>query len=248
MSFAGIVELAMSSADRLVLGITIGPAAVPFYTIPFSVVSRALLFPNSLMSAVLPQMIARQDRAELQSKALDVLLLLTPLFVAGILLSPQFMTLWMGAAFAAKATLPLQILGAAFWVEVVSSVLYFQILAEGKPKRNFYVGLASAPPYLMALVAFTTWWGVVGASLAYLVKASICLVGRMLATKSGLPLLRKSSVDALLVAAVLTIALFQDRLHDEHVLGALVLLLSLALKIGTHRSYLSTRRMRQRRA
>lgn len=234
-SLAGIVELTISSADRFIIGATAGPAAVPFYTIPFSVVSRSMLFPNSLMSAALPQMIARKDRSRLQSKSLDILLLLTPLFIAGISLSPEFMTLWMGASFATHSKLPLQILGLAFWIEAVSSVLYYQILADGQPKKNFMISLAIMPPYLSLLVLLTTEWGVIGASFAYLLKNILCMAGRMLAIGSAARMLSKLTVDAVLVSAMLAVAVFEQRDTVRLTLGGIILSLSLLIKLSTHR-------------
>jgi O-antigen/teichoic acid export membrane protein len=206
MSFAGVIELVISSADRFVVGIIAGSAIVPFYTIPFGIVSRSMIFPNSLMAAVMPQMVARGSSDELQGKSLEILLLLTPLFIIGIAVSPEFLTLWMGPVFAGHATLPLQILGAAFWIETIAIILYFRILADGNPKKNFIVSTATALPYFAILFLFTKQWGITGTCFAYLAKNMIYFVFRMTATQSIAAVLRRIWVDALLVSTALAIA------------------------------------------
>jgi hypothetical protein len=207
-----------------------------------------MVFPNSLMGAVLPQMVSRGNDSDLSVKALDVLLLLTPLFLLGIMISPEFMRLWMGQTFADHATLSLQILGVAFWLEMVGSVMYFQILATGKPKKNFLIAAATAPPYLALLYIFTFHWGVAGTSFAYLIKNLLSLAGRTAVIGSTRRVLHRIWLDASVLAIMLGICWMPAPDFIRIAAGLILLAVCIIPKMNTLKLYLLPYANRIRRA
>ncbi|MEO9130523.1 MAG: oligosaccharide flippase family protein, partial [Sphingomonas sp.] len=153
MSVGGLIELAVSSVDRLILGMVTGPAAVGFYSVPASVLARVMIFPASIATAALPQLASRSAEEEiiLARKIVAMVGVLTPCFVAGEFLAEPFLRLWMGPAFAKVATLPMQLLLPGFWMEAMGSILYFRLLAQGRPGTSAAVAAVILLPYCLLM-------------------------------------------------------------------------------------------------
>lgn len=194
-SVGGVIELTISSADRFILGAVAGPAAVGYYSVPSSVLARVMIFPTSIGGAALPQLAARtpEEEAILARKIVRMVAMMTPCFVGGIFLAEPFLRLWMGPPFAKVATLPMQILLPAFWLEGISAILFYRLLAQGRPKTSAAVVAIILLPYCALIYYLAGIWGVVGGAVGYLGRnlmfvggrATVTHAWRMLATTIG---------------------------------------------------------------
>ena len=205
-SVGGMIELTISSVDRFILGAVAGSAAVGYYSVPSSVLARVMIFPTSIGVAAMPQMAKRsaQEEVVLARKVVRIVAMLTPCFVGGIFLANPFLRVWMGPAFAAEATLPMALLLPAFWMDSISALLFYRLLAQGRPRASAMVGAIILLPYCLLIYYLAGIWGVVGGAAGYLGRGTMLLAGRTTVTRSWRLLAGAVGIDlALLVIALL---------------------------------------------
>lgn len=233
MSVGGLFELAVSSADRLMLGMVAGPAAVGYYTVPASVLARVMIFPTSIATAALPQLASRSAEEEiiLARKVVAMVGVLTPCFVAGEFLAEPFLRLWMGPAFAKIATLPMQLLLPAFWMEAMAAILYFRLLAQGRPGTSAAVAAVILLPYCLLMYVLVSAWGMPGACVAYIGRNLMFLGGRVTVTRSWRLMAVVVGPEALSLVAALAICLLAWPAQPPILVGILVTLGSIALAL-----------------
>ena len=233
MSIGGLIELAVSSADRFILGLVAGPAAVAAYSVPASVLARVMIFPTSLGTVALPQMASRSvdEEAILARKIVAMVGMLTPCFVAGEFLAEPFLRLWMGAAFAKVATLPMQLLLPAFWMEAMAAILYFRLLAQGRPGTSAAVAAVILLPYCLLMYFLVSAWGVPGACVAYIGRNLMFLGGRVTVTRSWRLMAAVVGPEALSLVIALAICVFASPAQPPILVGILVTLASIALAL-----------------
>ena len=185
-SVAGVIELVISAADRVIIAAVAGPGAVGYYSVPSSVLARMMIFPTSLVTAALPQMTRRskEEEAVLVAKIVRMIVMLTPCFVTGMFLARPFLRLWMGSDFAAIATVPMQWLLLAFWMEMIAAILFFRLLAQGRPKANAAIALVMVAPYCLLMYYMAGAWGVAGAAATYCCRNLFYVIGRAASTGS----------------------------------------------------------------
>lgn len=233
MSLGGLMELAVSAADRFILGVVAGPAAVGYYTVPASVLARVMIFPTSLGTVALPQMASRsaEEEAILARKVIAMVGMLTPCFVAGEFLAEPFLRLWMGPAFARVATLPMQLLLPAFWMEAMAAILYFRLLAQGRPGTSAAVAAAILVPYCLLMYGLASVWGVAGACVAYIGRDLMFLGARTAVTRSWRLMATTVGPEALSLVVALAICLFAWPAQPPVLVGIIVTMASIALAL-----------------
>ncbi|MEO6217661.1 MAG: oligosaccharide flippase family protein [Sphingomonas sp.] len=233
MSVGGLMELAVSSADRFILGLVAGPAAVGYYSVPASVLARVMIFPTSIATAALPQLASRSATEEviLARKIVAMVGVLTPCFVAGEFLAGPFLQLWMGPAFAKVATLPMQLLLPAFWMEGMAAILYFRLLAQGRPRTSAVVAAVILLPYCLLMYLLVSAWGLPGACVAYIGRNLMFLSGRVAVTRSWRLMAVVVGPEALSLVTALAICLFAWPDQPPILVGVLVTLASIALAV-----------------
>jgi O-antigen/teichoic acid export membrane protein len=232
-SVGGVIELTISSADRFILGAVAGPAAVGYYSVPSSVLARVMIFPTSIGAAALPQLAARSkdEEAILARKIVRMVAMLTPCFVAGVFLAEPFLRLWMGAAFAKVATLPMQVLLPAFWLETISAILFYRLLGQGRPKASAAVVAIILLPYCALIYYLAGIWGVVGGAAGYLCRNAMFVTGRATVTRSWRMLIGAVGVDLALLVTALAACLVSWPAQPPIAVAAIVTGASIALAL-----------------
>lgn len=185
MTVSSVLGPVIVYADRFVIGLLVSASAVSLYAIPFDVVSRFPVLIASACSVLLPALVGVSAQiaqgqitdAEWHSvlrRATGIAggLVLLGAVVGGWLL-PDFMVWWMGAAFAADATLVAQVLLIAFAVNALAQIPYTGLLALGQTRTIATIHLLECLPYLACL-----WWavshhGLLGAALACVARGLV---------------------------------------------------------------------------
>src|SRR5439155_11444518 len=104
--------------DRFVIGALAGAKAVTYYTVPYSLADRLSVIPSSLTGALFPRFATAEgeERERLFSEAVRVLLVVvTPLIIAGLIIMDPFLSWWLGSRFAENAAIVGQILLLGLW-------------------------------------------------------------------------------------------------------------------------------------
>jgi O-antigen/teichoic acid export membrane protein len=182
VTFGGWVVLAtiangiLHSVDRLVIGGTIGAAAVAAYAISYGLISRVYLIPHGLSAALLPRYAAvdEEERQRLIRGSIQaVAVTSTPVIVALVAITEPFFNLWIGRELAAVAAPVGYVLAGGFWIYSTGHMASTMVQATGRPDRVAKVVMAEVLPYCALLFAGIWAFGVVGAAAAFTLRVTV---------------------------------------------------------------------------
>jgi O-antigen/teichoic acid export membrane protein len=208
--------------ERFMIASLLSVSMLTFYSAPYELVSKLLIFPMSVAPSLFPYFSYHGSRkstevSEVTSRTLKYLfLVLTPPVAIFIFFARDIMNLWLGPQFAAQSTLVLQLTTLVFFLNAFAFVPYTSVQALGRPDLKAILDLAAIPVYSVA-----AWWlikhqSINGAALAkLLLTIADCTVLYIFASKlkafslrdclSG-PLFRAILVSCGLLALVLAVA------------------------------------------
>ncbi len=222
--------------ERFMIASLLSVSLLTFYSAPYELVSKLLIFPMSVVPSLFPYFSYHGSRkssevSEMTSRTLKyLLLLLTPPVAIFLFFAKDIMQLWLGPQFAQASTVVLQLTTLFCFVSAFAYVPYTSVQALGRPDLKAILDLIALPTY-----GVVAWWlikhdGINGAAFAKLiVTVADCAILFMFAFKlkafslrdcvSG-PLFRAIAVSGLLLALIFSV-------HTMH----LKLLLSVPLVI-----------------
>ena len=160
----------MTVLDRFIIGAISGATAVAYYTIPFQLGERSTIISGALSSALFPRFASVRSEEE-QRLALEglraLVVIMTPVVVAGILLMGPFLKWWITPELAQRSALVGQIILLGFWVNGFAKIPYAQLQARGRPDLVAKCHLSEALPYFCLLWLGLNNFGLAGAAAAF---------------------------------------------------------------------------------
>jgi len=201
----GLIGLLTSQADRFLVGYLLGPKALACYAIcvqaaspihGVSVAALQIIFPYfASRTAALNAITLRRKIALAFTANVAVVTMLTlPLLLAG----HAILRRWMGEAFAAYATVPLQLTAVGFALMGLNVTGHFVLMAMGRVKLLALANMVGAIAMLGAIWTLAPAHGVTGAAAGRLLFGPIiCLI--------YLPLARTLSRTALAITSPSTL-------------------------------------------
>lgn len=190
VTVTGLISPLMVTFDRIAIGATVGTAAVPLYSIPSDLLSRAFVLPNSLSAALFPRMSSVAtvaDAERLGRLALAWLsFVMTPVSFACLVVIEPFLRLWIGTAFANEAAQTAHVLVIGVWANALARIPFTSLLSRGRPDLIAKIHLAEIVPYLLLLYLSLTSFGIVGAAIAWTTRVLVDGVALMALSHFGL--------------------------------------------------------------
>ncbi len=190
-SHAFIAQLSSSFAynvDKFLLSYFLGPAAVAYYSVAVGSASKILVLAGVMSAFVFPR--AAGLNANAAADALRrlylrasrfTLLVLAPMLIPGLLLTPALLRLWLGPEFAAKAAAPMQVLIVAYFFSAVSVVPSHIYNGKGNSRISaIYATIGTVMNIALCFVLIPRF-GIMGAAAAAMVGAaqSILFMGSL---------------------------------------------------------------------
>jgi O-antigen/teichoic acid export membrane protein len=176
------VSVVLGYLDRFLLAGLVSAAAIGYYTPPLELTTRLLIIPAAAVATLLPAFSALvvagspEEWSRRFSQALKVVALaIGPVLVILAAFAPEVLGVWVGAEFAAVGALPLRVLALGVFFSALAHILVSLLQGVGRPDlvaRVHVVELAIYAPVLWWLIA---GWGVVGAAVAWTVRAALDL-------------------------------------------------------------------------
>ncbi|HMA55068.1 MAG TPA: flippase [Acidobacteriota bacterium] len=173
LGLSGILYAVTTSLDRLMIGSLITVEAVTFYSAPYEAVNRLGVVPGSLSMVLFPAFSlldagGREDRSEtLFARSSKFLLLSTgPLFILLMFFAGDFLRLWLGPDFAARSTLVVQVLAAAFLINTVSAVPNSYLIGIGRVDLAPKYQAVELVVFAALVFAGAKAWGIKGVAAA----------------------------------------------------------------------------------
>jgi len=178
VTLASIIGPLILYFDQSMVTVIIGVAALPFYTIPFNLLSRLGLFPGSLTTTLFPAFSALHARADWSKTETYyvrahryLLAVLIPMLFVLFVWAPEILRLWIGADFSAQATLPFRILTIGYGIGLLAPLSGALIEAVGRPDLLTKLYLVELPLNVLIVWTLTKRYGIPGAALSYTVRS-----------------------------------------------------------------------------
>jgi O-antigen/teichoic acid export membrane protein len=176
VSVSSLVGPLLALWDRFVIGAFLGPKAISIYVIPFSVAWRLIMIPAALTNALFPRF-AIASKEELERLCLSALttvsVVMTPLVLVSILCAGPFFNIWLGREIGAPAAEIAYIFLPGIWANGLGLVALSILQGQGKPKYVALAHLSETLPYAAMLYVGLTFFGLVGAALAWSLRVAV---------------------------------------------------------------------------
>ncbi|SCX98131.1 flippase [Thiohalorhabdus denitrificans] len=177
ISVTAIVGPLMVTFDRFFIGAIAGPKAVTWYTVPYNLVQRGEMLPQSLMTSLFPRFAAADNVAEREKltrqAVMVVLSVMTPVVVAGIIITEPFIMWWINTKFATESANIGHILAIGLWANALARIPITLLQSRGRPDLPAKAHLFELIPYLAGLIFALQWWGIVGAAVVWSLRVTI---------------------------------------------------------------------------
>jgi O-antigen/teichoic acid export membrane protein len=173
VTVTGIVGPLLSTLDRVLVGAIAGAKAVTYYSVPFNLASRITVLPGSLSTALFPRFSSMEDAERdllMDGAVRSLLVVLTPLIVAGMLVMEPFLAWWLGLEFASRASTIGEIFVVGLWANCLAYIPYSAIQGRGRPDVTARFHLVEVVPYLLLLWLALEWRGAEGAAIAWSIR------------------------------------------------------------------------------
>ena len=164
--------------DRWVVSGLLGAAALPLYTVPMSLLQRLGFLPVGLTSTLFPAFTDLHTRAE-WGRIEDfyvrshkyLMILFVPILFVGFVWGGEALTVWIGPEFAAKATVPLQIITVGYVVALLAPISGSLLDGTGRPDVLPKIYAVEIPINLVVVFVLTSQFGIVGAAWSFTIRA-----------------------------------------------------------------------------
>ncbi len=166
----------LNSADRFLIGAMISAEAVAFYTVPQNIVAKVQLIPGALSSSLFPRFSyksAEENRILADEAVVTLAAIMTPVVIAGIMIVPTFMRLWIGAKFAQHAAPIGTIIFIGVWLNGLNYIPYGMLQATNRVGLNAKAHMIEVLPFLGILWLCTHFFGLTGAAWATVLRTAL---------------------------------------------------------------------------
>ncbi|MEN9315989.1 MAG: hypothetical protein RIS35_2382 [Pseudomonadota bacterium] len=178
---SGLAPVALY-ADRFVVGAGSAAPMLAYYAAPFDIVSKLLIIPASVCSASFPSLsvLHQTDRVAWTALFRRVLLLISgivfPVAIVGAILTPYFLSIWLGPKFVIHGAVPMQILWCGIALNALSQPIVTALHSLGEARVVSVLQVLEIVPYLGAMTMLVGAFGIVGAATAWSLRALADLV------------------------------------------------------------------------
>lgn len=173
MTTSNLISPLMVYVDRFFIGSVMGLDSVSVYATLVDTLTRVLVIPNSVVSAVFPVMVETvSDKSEnshtiFKKSLLIVGLLLIPMAIISFVFAPNLLTMWLGSDFSGKGYVIFRILLIGIVINALSAMPFALLQASGRPDLNAKIHIIEFPIYLIVAYWFSVLWGLKGIAVAW---------------------------------------------------------------------------------
>lgn len=177
---ASIVAPLLVLFDQWMISVLIGVSLLPYYTVPSNLLWRLAMFPNSLTTTLFPAFSAMEAKTQwdkiehyfLRAHRYLLTALIPVLFVL-FAWGGEILRLWIGASFAAQATIALRMLVFGFAIGLLAPLSGALLEAVGRPDILVKLYIVELPFNAVIVWSLTKYYGIAGAALSYTVRTVI---------------------------------------------------------------------------
>jgi len=179
LTVSNVVGPIMVYFDRFLLGALLSIAVVPYYTVPYDLIAKILVFPAAICQPFFPVFSALYLRDRIVSKKIFMktvrflLVSLFPVILFIFIFAKSGLTLWIGEEFAGKSYVILQWLSIGILINSFALLVFYFILAIGRTDILAKFHLFELCLYLPGLFLLIKKFGLEGAAIAWVLRVSV---------------------------------------------------------------------------
>lgn len=179
VTVSNIIGPIMAYMDRFFIAAAIGLSAVAYYATPYTVAIKLQIIPSILLTVLFPALSTMfaydrvKARRTFEASGALVLAAMLPIVIGVVGFGGSGLSFWLGKDFASHSEVVLQILMVGILLNSLAFVPYASIQADGRPNITALLHLIELPVYLVILWFALHAWGIVGAAVAWAVRAGI---------------------------------------------------------------------------
>jgi O-antigen/teichoic acid export membrane protein len=170
VSVTNIVGPLLTSIDQLLIGSTLGAAAVAHYAVPMSLATRSQVIAGALSRTLFPRF-SRLEPKEAKELAVRSVVSLGYSFGAicgpAIILGGPFLTLWMGVDFASRSAPVMELLMIGAWVNGIAFIPFSFLQGQGRPDLAAKLHALEFMPFILILWVLLHRYGLMGGAMAW---------------------------------------------------------------------------------
>jgi len=185
VTITGIVSPMMVYGDRFFVSAIVGASALAFYAIPQEGLLRVLMIPAAISSALLPLLVAQKGgelKTLYQSNLKRVTYLMFSLCLLIAAVAYPAMTWWLSPEFAQQSIVLTLIFLVGIGFNGIAIVPYTFLQARGRPATIAIFHLIELCVYLPLIWTLTSYFGLQGTAVAWLIRVSIDCILLQIAT------------------------------------------------------------------
>jgi len=172
--FTSFINLVSQHANKLVIGIMLGPLWLTYFVIPQNLTSRINGLAYKLSEIIFP-LASELSSTNQHNRMINIYLKMSRItltfklavFVPLIFFSHKILFFWMGKDFADQGWIVMTILSIGFFLTSLSQIPGMINMGYGNPKLNTIFSLIGVVLYLVQIVPYTKHWGLIGAAFAW---------------------------------------------------------------------------------
>lgn len=182
MTVSNVISPLMVTADRFMISAVLGANVVAYYTVPSEMLTRLLILPLALTSALFPRLASEivvdsLNATTLYRKSLKLIAwIMTPICVLIAIGSYWGLSLWLGKSFADHSWGIVAILAVAMLFNSIAQVPYANIQAAGRSRVTALIHIVELIFYLPILYLFMKQFGLIGAATASAIRVLFDLI------------------------------------------------------------------------
>ncbi len=229
ITVSNLISPLMTSLDQFIIGSVIGASFVARYAVPMNVASRLLILNSALGGTVFPRFsrLSHDEATDLATRsAVSIAYLSAMLFAPALVVVHPFFDFWMGKNFAVDAAPVASALFIGAWFNGLAFLPGMLLLGQGKPDRLAKLHVFEVLPYLVALWFLIHTVGLVGAAIAWSLRASFDALALMLIGRLSLRELRRALPALAGIGIGLALGL---RVYDLTIILAIACVLALSI-------------------
>jgi O-antigen/teichoic acid export membrane protein len=197
----------MVHIDRFLIGSILTVGAVTYYATASEIVVKLLIFPRAWVSVLFPTFAAhfgqRQGQtSDLFARSLSWLLgILFPVILLVVAFAPEGFQIWLGSDFAVKSTPVMRWLTTGIFLYCLTYIPFSFLQGIGRPNVTALIHLVELPLFAILAVFTIQRLGIVGAAMAWVIRAALELLVMLFCAKRFAPVIGQYAFRWLIVGA-----------------------------------------------
>ena len=239
ISFLSALSPLLVVVDRYIIGFLFGTAMVGVYTIVYNLCSRLLVIPTSIGNVMLPKLARRIDGELLKAARYNQVLtmaLLVPTLMFFLALYEIFVSHWLTPDIADQTHRISLALSLGIFFVSLAHTPYSKLTAQGNVRTIAIWHLVQVPFYMLALWLGLTMYGLVGAAVAWCMRACVDAFGLLYFADEGIGKITATGFLLMIVAITFQLLAVTDTARlvvglTIALLGSLVVLAQLRFQL-----------------